>query len=267
MRIPTKKGWNAGHTMSGTDDGNKGREMKRGLFLFTTVLVVITTSVIMWDRPDPVHASIQDAYESHAKPVEVPYLDMNINEALSTQRGEQNGLYRRDQSGAAEAEQVHGCTEQDSEGYRERTGDDERTGQEEDGSGYDYHASSGELEMEGEPSETDNDGSGEYDDGPEWIYLGDWMITAYCPCAACCGPWATGCTSSGAPAVSNHTVACNILPAGSRILIDDVIFTVEDTGWSPYGDEWIDIFFDTHEEALQYGEKIRSVYLLMESKS
>ena len=251
--------------MSGTDERNKGREMKRGLFLFTTVLVVITTSVIMWDRPDPVHASIQDAYENHAKPVEVPFLDMNINEALSMQRGEQNArrLYERDQSGAAEAEQVYGNKEQDPEGYRERAEDNEQPDIS-DKSGTDYYA--GSEEMGGESAGTDDDGSGGYDNGPEWIYLGDWMITAYCPCAACCGPWATGCTSSGAPAVSNHTVACNILPAGSRILIDDVIYTVEDTGWSPYGDEWIDIFFDTHEEALQYGEKIRPVYLLEENK-
>lgn len=109
---------------------------------------------------------------------------------------------------------------------------------------------------------------GEVQQDPEeqLTYLGNWTITAYCPCEECCGPWASGYTASGNPAVAGHTVACNILPSGSKILIDGVEYTVEDTGWSPYGDEWIDIFFNTHEEALNFGIKEMEVYLIVKGE-
>lgn len=95
------------------------------------------------------------------------------------------------------------------------------------------------------------------------IYLGAWTITAYCPCEQCCGPWASGYTASGNPAIANHTVACNVLPFGSRILIDGVEYTVEDTGSTEFGDEWIDIFFNTHEEALAFGVQQMEVYMII----
>ena len=98
---------------------------------------------------------------------------------------------------------------------------------------------------------------------PVLEYLGDWTITAYCPCAKCCGN-ETGMTSSEVPAVSGHTVACNSLPAGTRVMIEGIIYTIEDTGSTPYGDDWIDIFFDTHEEAMAYGVQILSVYLVVD---
>lgn len=92
-------------------------------------------------------------------------------------------------------------------------------------------------------------------------YLGDWTITAYCPCESCCGAYSSGYTASGTLATAGRTIACNILPIGTQVMIDDCIYTVEDTGWSPY-EQWIDIFFDTHEEALAYGVQVREVYLV-----
>ena len=89
--------------------------------------------------------------------------------------------------------------------------------------------------------------------------MGAWTTTAYCPCEICCGEWATGCTASGIAATPQHTVACGILPFGSQVMIDGVIYTVEDTG---VDGEWIDIFFESHEEALNYGMQMKEVYLL-----
>lgn len=109
------------------------------------------------------------------------------------------------------------------------------------------------------------EGAGEPDEpvrGPEdpvLTYLGEWTTTAYCPCEECCGPWATGYTASGTLATAGRTVACGVLPFGTQIVIDGVIYTVEDTGVEG---EWVDIFFDTHEEALNYGMQTKSVYLL-----
>ena len=96
----------------------------------------------------------------------------------------------------------------------------------------------------------------------QYEYIGTWTTTAYCPCELCCGEWATGCTASGVPATANHTVACNSLSFGTKLLIDGIIYTVEDTGWTPYGEAWIDIFFDSHEEAEAYGMREREVYIV-----
>lgn len=96
---------------------------------------------------------------------------------------------------------------------------------------------------------------------PALEYLGEWTITAYCGCAECCGSWGNA-TASGEPPISGHTVACNSLPFYTQVMIDGVTYTVEDTGSTPYGDAWIDIYFDTHEEALAYGEHVTSVYIV-----
>ena len=47
---------------------------------------------------------------------------------------------------------------------------------------------------------------------------------------------------------------------GTWIVIDGVVYTVEDTGKAVKGNQ-LDIYFDTHEEAVLYGRKNRYVYL------
>lgn len=42
-------------------------------------------------------------------------------------------------------------------------------------------------------------------------------------------------------------------------MIDGVVYTVEDMGHGVDGN-WLDIYFDTHEEALNYGLKTVDVY-------
>lgn len=92
-------------------------------------------------------------------------------------------------------------------------------------------------------------------------YLGNWTITAYCPCESCCGAYSSGYTASGTLATAGRTIACNILPIGTQVMVDGHVYTVEDTGWSPY-EQWIDIFFDSHDEALAFGEQQKEVYLV-----
>lgn len=101
----------------------------------------------------------------------------------------------------------------------------------------------------------------EAETAPEITYLGDWTITAYCAGSCCCGEYATGYTASGTLATEGRTVASNALPMGTRIMIDGHEYTVEDTGWTPYGDTWIDIFFNSHEDALNWGLQTKEVYL------
>ena len=92
--------------------------------------------------------------------------------------------------------------------------------------------------------------------------LGYWTITAYCACPICTGEYATGYTASGTLATEGRTVASNVLPFGTQVVIDGNTYTVEDTGYSPYGDNWIDIYFDSHDAALEFGVQEKEVYLL-----
>lgn len=107
----------------------------------------------------------------------------------------------------------------------------------------------------------DGESNGE-DDGQNLTYLGTWTATAYCACEICTGIYSSGYTASGTLATEGRTVACNSLPFGTQLMIDGHIYTVEDTGWSPYGDAWLDFFFDSHDSALAFGVREVEVYLV-----
>ena len=49
------------------------------------------------------------------------------------------------------------------------------------------------------------------------------------------------------------------VPFGTQLLINGVVYTVEDRG-TPYGH--VDIFFDSHSEALNFGLQYADVYQL-----
>ena len=90
--------------------------------------------------------------------------------------------------------------------------------------------------------------------------LGNFTLTAYCNCASCCGT-AGNATASGVMPTSGHTVAMGGVDFGTKLLINGKVYTVEDRG-TPYGH--VDIFFDSHEEALQFGMSSADVYLVPE---
>lgn len=89
-------------------------------------------------------------------------------------------------------------------------------------------------------------------------YLGNYKLTAYCNCSKCCGKWAGGNTASGTVPTAGRTVACNSLPFGTKLNINGHIYTVEDTG--NMADNVIDIYFDSHSSALQFGVQYADVY-------
>ena len=79
-----------------------------------------------------------------------------------------------------------------------------------------------------------------------------YKITAYCPCSKCCGK-ATGRTASGTKATPGRTVAASSKYAfGTKLNIGGHIYTVEDRGGAITGNK-IDIFVNSHSEALQWG--------------
>lgn len=90
--------------------------------------------------------------------------------------------------------------------------------------------------------------------------LGTYTLTAYCNCAKCCGK-AVGKTASGTIPKSKHTIAADtkLLPYGTVVFIKGQRYVVEDCGSAVKG-KHIDIFFDTHSEALRFGTKKAEVY-------
>lgn len=84
-------------------------------------------------------------------------------------------------------------------------------------------------------------------------------VTAYCPCEQCCGVYANGYTATGAKATQGVTIAADpdVLPMGTELEIDGHTYTVQDTGGAIAGNR-LDLYFDSHEDALQWGvrEKI-----------
>ena len=79
-------------------------------------------------------------------------------------------------------------------------------------------------------------------------------ITAYCPCSKCCGKWANGITATGVTPKANRTIAVDptIIPYGSIVRINGIDYVAEDCGGAIKGDQ-IDIYFDSHEEAIAFG--------------
>ena len=79
-----------------------------------------------------------------------------------------------------------------------------------------------------------------------------YKITAYCPCSKCCGK-SNGITASGTKAKAGRTVAASSKFAmGTKLNINGHIYTVEDRGGAINGNK-IDIFVNTHAEALAWG--------------
>ena len=79
-----------------------------------------------------------------------------------------------------------------------------------------------------------------------------YKITAYCSCSKCCGK-STGRTASGTQATAGRTVAASSKFAfGTKLNIGGHIYTVEDRGGAINGNR-IDIYVNSHSEALQWG--------------
>lgn len=93
--------------------------------------------------------------------------------------------------------------------------------------------------------------------------------TGYCSCSQCVGSHNGSITASGKPTTAYRTVAASSsLPFGTDLYIpyfkgasNGGMFVVEDRGGSIGGNR-IDIYFNTHEEAVRFGRRTFKVYVL-----
>ena len=95
--------------------------------------------------------------------------------------------------------------------------------------------------------------------------LGQVVTSGYCSCPICCGQWSGGPTASGVYPQGNHTIAVDaynpILPFGTKVVMNGVEYTVEDTGnLAQYGVTF-DVYYDSHSDALNHGHRTWEAYL------
>ena len=95
--------------------------------------------------------------------------------------------------------------------------------------------------------------------------LGKVVTSGYCSCRICCGIWSGGPTASGVMPRGNHTVAVDandpIVPMGTKIVMNGIEYTVEDTGnFARYGVAF-DVYYDNHVAASNHGHRTWEAFL------
>ena len=89
------------------------------------------------------------------------------------------------------------------------------------------------------------------------VYLGEFEATAYY-----CGKWSRCITANGSTPKANHTIAADPkYPFGTKLLINGIIYTVEDRGGAIHNNI-LDIYFNTYNECINFGRKTVKVYLI-----
>jgi 3D (Asp-Asp-Asp) domain-containing protein len=95
-------------------------------------------------------------------------------------------------------------------------------------------------------------------------YLGKFYITHYCPCEECCGVGGGKVTASGTVPTAGRTVGVNpdIVPYGTKLQIGKQDgYVAEDTGGG-IGTYHLDVFCNSHAEALAAGVGYKKVYAI-----
>ena len=107
----------------------------------------------------------------------------------------------------------------------------------------------------------------------ELVSLGDFKLTAYCPCPKCCGEWAYNrptdahgneivYTAIGEVAEEGKTIAVDpsVIAYGTEVIIGGNTYVAADCGGSIKGN-WIDVYLEDHDEALDFGVQYATVYV------
>lgn len=88
----------------------------------------------------------------------------------------------------------------------------------------------------------------------QYEYCGSWLTTAYTHSGNAC--------FNGEYPEPNYTIAANSLPIGTEVFIENVGFrVVQDRGPASMPCEWLDLFVDSYEEAVAWGEQHHEVWI------
>lgn len=102
-------------------------------------------------------------------------------------------------------------------------------------------------------------------------YLGEYKVTAYCSCEICCEQYGKNrpvdkngnkivYTASGKVAKQGITIAADkSIPFGTQLIVNGQVYIVQDRGGA-VKENCLDIYFESHEEALNWGVQWLDVY-------
>lgn len=106
------------------------------------------------------------------------------------------------------------------------------------------------------------------------IYLGEFVLTAYCPCEKCCGQYGVNRPTDengnlivygdyGQRIEAGVSIAAdpNVIGFNQAMYINGTIYKAHDTGGNIKGNK-IDIYMTDHDEAVEFGVQYADVYLI-----
>lgn len=106
------------------------------------------------------------------------------------------------------------------------------------------------------------------------IYLGEFVLTAYCPCEKCCGQYGVnrpidengdlivyGAYGQRLEAGVSIATDPNVIGFNQDVYINGVVYKAHDTGGNIKGNQ-IDIYMADHDEAVEFGVQYADVYLI-----
>lgn len=118
-----------------------------------------------------------------------------------------------------------------------------------------------------------------YEPEPVEVSLGEFKLTAYCPCKECCEGWADkrpvddygnilviGAAGTLLEEGKSIAVDPDVIPYGTKVLINGQEYVAADCGGDIKGN-WIDIYMEDHERAKEYGVKYTEVYIIYDSNT
>lgn len=132
------------------------------------------------------------------------------------------------------------------------------------------------IEEDKRTIEIETDKEGDTNQAIEPVSLGNFKLTAYCSCSLCCGKWANNRPidedgneivygSIGERLKEGYSIAVdpNVIPYRTEVIINGHIYKAQDCGGAIKGNR-IDIYFENHEEALEFGVQYAEVFLVSE---
>ena len=106
------------------------------------------------------------------------------------------------------------------------------------------------------------------------IYLGEFVLTAYCPCEKCCGEYGVNRPidengdlivygAYGQRLEDGVSIATdpNVIGFNQEVYINGGVYRAHDTGGNINGNQ-IDIYMADHDEAVEFGVQYADVYLI-----
>ena len=129
------------------------------------------------------------------------------------------------------------------------------------------------IEEDKRTIETETDKESDTNQVVKPVSLGEFKLTAYCSCEICCNKWALNRPidengneivygSIGERLKEGYSIAVDptVIPYRTEVIINGHTYKAQDCGGAIKGNR-IDVYFSTHEDALEFGVQYAEVFL------